>query len=431
MASAPQTTHDSRHNATWVINGFVIVLTILSVVLRFYTRVFTRAGLKADDWLILFALITSLTTVVLVVWGNSADPNGLRASDNTNQEYVYSSLDHLYIRLSYASTILYFTVATATKLGILVMYHRIFAVSQVFRYQLFAVSALVVGWWFGCTVAALRKCKDLETGLNSTLNDPRYCINFSVYWMAAGVCEILLDTWILTLPLSVVLRMHYSLGRKFVVSGIFLLGAFSIGSGIAKTVLAYQPGRRVLSYANTEIWAALHTSIAILCASLPIFRPLAVQIAQSYLVVKISSLLTRRRKSGSGNSHLNKTPSGDGDGRGSGSRHGSGKVNGNARFNQYPEISFIEMDVVQDRLKQPSPTYSRLSAVDSAIDRVHTKDPYEEMQELVPQLPQIERTDSLELSSDIRPFTTLPPYRASKEIDHSLETGLLNQSRGL
>ncbi|KAI1655564.1 hypothetical protein F4813DRAFT_367377 [Daldinia decipiens] len=416
MASAPQTTHDSRHNTTWGINGFVIVLTILSVVLRFYTRIFTRAGLKADDWLILFALITSLTTVVLVIWGNSVDPNGLRASDNTDQNYVYSSLDHLYIRLSYASTILYFTVSSATKLGILVMYHRIFAISQVFRYQLFVVSALVIGWWFGCTVAALRKCKDLEAGLNSTLNDPRYCINFNVYWMAAGVCEIILDAWILTLPLSVVLRMHYSLRQKFVVSGIFLLGAFSIGSGIAKTVLAYQPGRRALSYANTEIWAALHTSIAILCASLPIFRPLAVRIAQSYPVVKITSLLTRRRKSGSGSSHIDKTPSGNGDGGGSG--RGSGNKNGNARFNQYSEISFIDMNMVQDYLKQPSPTYSRLSAVDSAIDRIHTKDPYEEMQELAPQLPQIERTDSLELSSDIRPFMTLPPHKESRETDH-------------
>ncbi|KAI0846291.1 hypothetical protein F5Y00DRAFT_264672 [Daldinia vernicosa] len=414
MASAQQSTYDSRHNATWGINGFVIVLTILSVVLRFYTRIFTRAGLKADDWLILFALITSLTTVVLVIWGNSVNPNGLRASDNTNKDYVYSSLDHLYIRLSYASTILYFTVAGATKMGVLVMYHRIFAISDVFRYQLFVVSALVIGWWFGCTVAALRKCKDLETGLNSTLNDPKYCINFNVYWMAAGVCEILLDTWILTLPLSVVLRMHYSLRQKFVVSGIFLLGAFSIGSGIAKTVLAYQPGRRALSYANTEIWAALHTSIAILCASLPIFRPLAIQIAQSYLIVKISSLLTRRRKSGSDNYNLDKTPSGDG----SGSGRGSGKGNGNARFNQYPNISFIETDMVQDRLKQPSPTYSRVSLVDYAIDRVYAKDPYEEIQELAPQLPDIERTDSLELSSDIRPFTTLSPHRESREIYH-------------
>ncbi|KAI1803245.1 hypothetical protein F4811DRAFT_526059 [Daldinia bambusicola] len=52
------------------------------------------------------------------------------------------------------------------------MYHHIFAVSHIFQSQLLAVSTLVVGWWFGYTVAALRRCKYLETGLNSTLNDP-------------------------------------------------------------------------------------------------------------------------------------------------------------------------------------------------------------------------------------------------------------------
>lgn len=76
------------------------------------------------------------------------------------------------------------------------------------------------------------------------------------------------------------------------------------------------------------------------------------------------------------------------------------------------------MDMVQDHLKQPSPTYSRLSPVDSAIDRVHSKDVYEEIQVLAPQLPHIERTDSLELSSDIRLFTTLPPHKESRETDH-------------
>ncbi|KAI1478733.1 hypothetical protein F4774DRAFT_410726 [Daldinia eschscholtzii] len=414
--------HDSRRGITWAINGLVIVMATASVALRFYTRIFTHAGLKADDWLILFALITALMTAVLVVWGNSANPNGLRASENTDPNYVYSSLDHLYIRLSYASSILYFTVAGATKLGILLMYHRIFAVSPIFRYQLFAVSALVVGWWFGCTVAALRKCKDLEAGLMSTLNDPRYCFNFNVFWMAAGVCEILLDTWILALPVSVVARMQYSSRQKLVVSGIFLLGAFSIGSGIAKTVIAYEPERRALSYAKAEVWAALHTSIAILCASLPIFRPLAIRIAQSYLVVKAISVLTRRRKSESRNSHLNKTPSRGRDASGSGMGYLSGNESGNARFDRPSELSFMKMHMIPGRLKQPSPAYSRVSAFDSEIDQAHTNVLYEERQELAPQLPYIERTDSLELSPDIRNFTTLPSHEESRDMDQWAKT---------
>lgn len=216
------------HAVTWGINGLVVVLAVVSTALRFYTRVFTRAGLKADDWLILGALLTALVTVVLVLVGNTADPDGLRMSENTDPNYPYTPQDHLYLKLSFSCSVLYFTVSGATKLGILLMYHRIFAVSTLFRYQLFVSSALVIGWWVGCTIAALRKCQDLVVGLASTLNDPQYCFDFNVFWLASGICEILLDVLILTLPVGVIVRMRYSLRRKLMISGIFLLGALYV-----------------------------------------------------------------------------------------------------------------------------------------------------------------------------------------------------------
>lgn len=44
-------------NTTMGVSAPVVVLAVLSVALRVYTRIFTRAGLKADDWLIISAVI--------------------------------------------------------------------------------------------------------------------------------------------------------------------------------------------------------------------------------------------------------------------------------------------------------------------------------------------------------------------------------------
>lgn len=46
--------------------------------------------------------------------------------------------------------------------------------------------------------------------------------------MASGACEIFLDALILTLPISVVVRMRFSLRRKLTVLSIFLLGGLYV-----------------------------------------------------------------------------------------------------------------------------------------------------------------------------------------------------------
>ena len=83
--------------------------------------------------------------------------------------------------------------------------------------------ASVIGWWFGCTVAALMNC----IPFNWDWNDPdqrRHCFNYNIFWMASGACEILLDRLILTLPIGVIMRMRLSTQRKITISMIFLLG---------------------------------------------------------------------------------------------------------------------------------------------------------------------------------------------------------------
>ncbi|KAK7751439.1 hypothetical protein SLS62_006695 [Diatrype stigma] len=217
---------EGNGDATMAVSAVVIVLAVVSVVLRFYTRIFTHAGLGADDWLILAAVVATLLTAALLLWGNAVSPAGLWVSENTNPDYVYTPDDILYLKLSFVSSVLYFAIAGATKLGILFMYHRIFAVSPAFRYQLFIAGGLVVAWWVGCTVATLTNCIPLEWSWLNSLADARYCFNYNIFWMASGVCEIALDVLILTLPISVIVRMHLSPKQKLTISSIFLLGGF-------------------------------------------------------------------------------------------------------------------------------------------------------------------------------------------------------------
>jgi hypothetical protein len=66
---AVEKVNDNENTATTAVGALVIVLAVVSVALRFYTRHFTGAGFGWDDWLILLALICTIATDVVALYG--------------------------------------------------------------------------------------------------------------------------------------------------------------------------------------------------------------------------------------------------------------------------------------------------------------------------------------------------------------------------
>lgn len=134
----------------------------------------------------------------------------------------------LYLKIMLGLSIIYFTSAATTKLGILVMYKRIFTLDAKFRWQLWIVTGLVVAFWVSTTVANLTSCIPLEWNWINDELDPRYCFDQNVFWTAAGSVEILLDLLVLILPLTALSRLHLTLHQKISAGGIFVLGGLCV-----------------------------------------------------------------------------------------------------------------------------------------------------------------------------------------------------------
>lgn len=145
-------------------------------------------------------------------------------ASNTDPNYVYTDADIYYTKLNFVATILYFTITSSTKLSILFMYNRLFSVSPSFRFQVLLVGAMVVAFWIGCTVANLLNCRPIEWTWINSLDDPRYCFNYNIFWMASGAVEAFLDVLIIALPLRIIFGLHLDLPKKVALTAIFLLG---------------------------------------------------------------------------------------------------------------------------------------------------------------------------------------------------------------
>ncbi|KAK6821765.1 hypothetical protein PG995_008480 [Apiospora arundinis] len=295
---------DADTNTT--VGAIMAVLAILFVGMRFYIRRSKKAGLKWDDWMILVSLLAMIATDVLAMCAISTNPTSAEAATVVTETHDYSPADVLYTKLSWATTIVYFSITSTTKLSILLLYNRIFSVDGLFRRLVSILLAMVVCFWVGCTIANIANCVPMEYSWINSLSDPRYCFNFNIFWFASGICETVIDLLIVLLPVKVVLGLQLSTKKKVAIAFVFLLAGFVVISGLLKAIFGYIPGSRQPSFSKTQLWTTVHCGTGIICACLPVCWPMFAQIKRlgslpgSSLVRKYWSRVSSRSSSSAG-----------------------------------------------------------------------------------------------------------------------------------
>ncbi|ROW13643.1 hypothetical protein VPNG_04526 [Cytospora leucostoma] len=271
----------SNKDAATVAGAVLIVLDVVTVAGRFYSRWFTKAGFGWDDWTILIALLTCIIAGALTIWASTVSSTGPAAASDFDPGYVSTPADILYTKITFSTSVLYYLVTCTTKISLLLLLHRIFAVSRPFRVQIYSAGAAVLAYWTAATLADCLNCVPLRwTWLNGSA-DPRYCVDYNAFWLATGVIEGVIDLVILALPLGMVYGLHLDRSRKFGVAGVFLLGGFVLCSGVAKVVLSYVPHSREPDSSRAALWTAVHLHTGIICANMSPSWPLLVAIARA------------------------------------------------------------------------------------------------------------------------------------------------------
>ncbi|KAL1857094.1 hypothetical protein Daus18300_010437 [Diaporthe australafricana] len=271
----------SNEDAATVAGIVLIVLDIITVAGRFYSRWFTKAGFRWDDWTILIALLTGIVPGILTIYASTVSATGPAAASNFNPDYVFTPDDITYTKITFSTTVLYFLVTSTTKISLLLLLYRIFSISRSFRLRIYAGEAIVVAFWIAATVADCLNCVPLEWTWKNGNADPRYCINYNTFWLVTGIFESLIDLGILVLPFSAVSKLHLDRSKKAGVAGIFLLGGFVLFSGVAKIVLSYIANSREPDFSRGALWTTVHLYLGILCANLSPCWPLFNKVARA------------------------------------------------------------------------------------------------------------------------------------------------------
>lgn len=119
---------------------------------------------------------------------------------------------------------IYATAVTCTKASILTFYGRIFQ----FRWTFWLCLFFVIGYWITIIVTISVACRPLPyfwlVYTNPTTAQGT-CIDVPTFFFANGIAAMLIDVFILVIPIPIVYGLQMRLSQKVAVSGILLLGS--------------------------------------------------------------------------------------------------------------------------------------------------------------------------------------------------------------
>ncbi|KAI3392592.1 hypothetical protein diail_5466 [Diaporthe ilicicola] len=223
----------------------LVVVATLSVMMRLGSRLVQDAGLRADDYLIMIALVFCIGTCVMTVEITAAGA-GRHVWALTTEQVIETSM---YL---FALAITYTLAAMFIKTSIILLYIRVFSTTNKgFRLCIYFASFMTGCLAVTFIVVILSACQPMQffwTKFDGTSEGT--CIDVSSFFIAFSIFNVSLDVFLLVLPIPQVLKLHMSARKKMIVCALMLLGIFACVAGMIRIYYVL-----VFAFAHDHTWA--------------------------------------------------------------------------------------------------------------------------------------------------------------------------------
>ncbi|KAF2268077.1 hypothetical protein CC78DRAFT_36125 [Lojkania enalia] len=293
--------HEDRRPGLIVAISICIFLAYLAVALRIIARRKVKQPLKADDWWIIGALIPVTLFDGFNFWTMSKGMglHIIRMTDIPN-----------FMKSSVGCMILYGLCLPPVKFSILCLYHRIFPAKDI-KYAGIAIAFVVGGTCIAATLAFGFQCIPLDSLWTSPDGKGKRCIDISTLAMTSGIINILTDVAILVLPIRPLMKLKAPIMVRAGLLGTFLLGGCVCIFSIVRTIMVKQASFDDPTWNNAPgaTWSVIENHVAIVCACLPVLKPLFIKPKSAMPTAKSSGYIRSEDSAGKrGMSKMSKDP---------------------------------------------------------------------------------------------------------------------------
>jgi hypothetical protein len=248
------------------------VLSPIFVGLRVWARVKVRSwsGLSWDDGVLfaswIFSLIMGALIFVASTYGLGRRIVEVSPTDLTNT-----------LRFYYIADIFFKLTINLTKASVLLLYVRRF-VTRWFTIACYVMLGIVLSFMVATTVVTIAQCTPLSAVWDVTAEGGT-CINGKGYWYANSGFDIVTNVILLALPFQPIHASFLPGGQKIALILVFALGMFTTVTSILRMQTYDRTGSLDPTFTvDPAIWTIIEANLAIICACVPVFRPLLADI---------------------------------------------------------------------------------------------------------------------------------------------------------
>lgn len=285
-----------EHDTSVVVTVVMICLglSFVTVLLRLISRGLILKNVKADDWLIMLAWILSFGVAFSICLGTKY---GLGHDNISEKNQVLER------KTQFVYTLLYQPALMATKTSILLFYLSISQNFKVVQWGNWATLVVVNIGGLVMTFLVAFQCKPLSATFLANIPTTAKCIETYALIYTSAPLNVITDLLILILPMPVLTSLRLPKKQKVILIAVFAVGGLTSIVGIIRIYfferglakehihvgLATDSHVHSWNGAISFMWSSVEINAGIICASVPMIKPLVAKLFPSCIGVSGSS----------------------------------------------------------------------------------------------------------------------------------------------
>ncbi|OTB14101.1 hypothetical protein K445DRAFT_75982 [Daldinia sp. EC12] len=176
----------------------------------------------------------------------------------------------------YIGSHIYNFAIVSTKLSVLALYYRIFAIAR-FRLLVVATSVCVVTWFVVMELILVLGCRPIQAWWNIPMAAAAACVDKIAFSYSTSILNLIFDLCILTMPIPIILRLQASMEKRIGLCFLFSMGLGTCAISAARLSVVVDLKSKDITWdqVNIGILSVWEPCSSILCANLPlVYKPL-------------------------------------------------------------------------------------------------------------------------------------------------------------
>ncbi|KAF2853376.1 hypothetical protein T440DRAFT_418381 [Plenodomus tracheiphilus IPT5] len=246
-----------------------VIVSTLAYILRLCASMGKRGRkLSWDDLTMGVVVVLSIPPAVFIPYLVN---NGLGRDMWTLKDYQITNVLYYY----FMGEIFYVVALGISKISILFFYLRVFPAKE-FRMKIYAVMGLSVAYTIAFFFATTFQCIPVSMAWNQWdgLHKGR-CNDIHLQgWIAAAI-NIVMDAWVMILPLNNLAKLNMKLKQKLMVMSMFSVGIIVVFTSAMRlySLVHFANSKNITwDYVEAGYWSLVEINVSIVCGCMPALR---------------------------------------------------------------------------------------------------------------------------------------------------------------